>query len=160
MPGSEIPDWLNEEEVTYTVRKNCMLKAVLIGVVVSITSDFPESLRDHIPTLVDIEAKILKMNRPIFSTTLPLMGVPKLDEDQVHLCRFLDFHPLVSKLKEGYKVQVAKRNPPFIPGMQLKKCGVRLIFERDDEIDGDEQQLDDGYQSLSEKLARFFNHLQ
>lgn len=160
MPGSEIPDWLNEEEVSYTARKNCMLKAVLIGVVVSITSDFPESLRDDIPTLVDFEAKILKMNTPIFNTTLLLNGIPKLDEDQVHLCRFLDFHPLVSTLKEGYKVQVAKRNPPFIPGMQLKKCGVRLIFERDDEFDGDEQQLDDGYQSLSEKLARFFNRLQ
>lgn len=159
MPGSEIPDWLNEEELSYTVHKNRVLKAVLIGVVVSITSDFPESSRDHIPTLVDIEAKILKTNRPIFSTTLPLMGVPKLDEDQVHLCLFLDFHPLVSKLKEGYKVRVAKRNPPSIPGMQLKKCGVRLIFERDNEFDGDEQQLDDGFQSLSEKLARFFNHL-
>ncbi|KAF8040070.1 hypothetical protein BT93_B2328 [Corymbia citriodora subsp. variegata] len=160
MPGSEIPDWLNEEEVTYTARKNRMLKAVLIGVVVSITSDFPESLRDHIPTLVDIEAKILKLNKPIFNSALLLKGIPKLDEDQVHLCRFLDFHPLVSKLKEGYKVQVAMRKPPFIPGMQLKKCGVRLIFERDDEFAGDEQQLDDGYQSLSEKLARFFNHLQ
>lgn len=160
MPGSEIPDWLNEEEVSYTARRNCLLKAVLIGVVVSITSDFPESLRDDIPTLADFEAKIFEMNTHIFGTALPLKGIPKLDEDQVHLCRFLDFHPLVSKLKEGYKVQVAKRNPPFIPGMQLKKCGVRLIFERDDEFDGDEQQLDDGYQSLSEKLARFFNRLQ
>ena len=62
MPGSEIPDWLNEEEVSYTVRKNRTLQAVLIGVVVAITSDFPESLRDHIPTLVDIEANILKMS--------------------------------------------------------------------------------------------------
>ncbi|KAI6685893.1 hypothetical protein NL676_031806 [Syzygium grande] len=130
MPGSEIPDWLNEEEVSYTVRKNRTLKAVLIGVVVAITSDFPESLRDHIPTLVDIQANILKMNTPIFSTTLPLMGVPKLDEDQVLLCRFLDCHPLVSKLKEGYKVQVGKRNPSLIPGIQLKKCGCRRLLCR------------------------------
>ncbi|KAI4382558.1 hypothetical protein MLD38_008509 [Melastoma candidum] len=150
-----VPSWLCKEEVTYVKKKNHVLRAVLIGVVFSINGIFPEPLRHQIPTVVGIQAKILTKDG--ITTTLPLQGIPKTTEDQVSFCRFLDFHPLVSKLQEGDKLQVAAQNPLPIPGVELKKCGVHLVFETENEYTGDEQSRDESYISLSEKLARFLN---
>lgn len=159
MPGGQIPEWLCQQEVTYRARPNCSIKAILIGVVVSINNDFPEELRDHIPTLADIQAMILKLDQPLFTSVLPLTGIPKPNEEHVHFCRFLDFHPLVSKLKDGYKIRVELRHRLMIPGTEMKKCGVFLVFDADDYYQGDERPLNENMQSVSEKLARFINSL-
>ncbi|OWM76004.1 hypothetical protein CDL15_Pgr009649 [Punica granatum] len=148
------------KEVTYKALPNRPIKAVLVGIVVSVNSGFPEELTDCIPTLADIQATILMLDKPLFSTSLPLKGIPKANEEQVHFCRFLDFHPLVSKLKDGYRIRVELRDPPMIPGTELKKCGVFLVSDMDDDYGGDETPLSENQQSLSEKLARFFNSLE
>ncbi|KAF8035418.1 hypothetical protein BT93_C1448 [Corymbia citriodora subsp. variegata] len=113
MPWSEIPDWVNEEEVSYTVQENSPLKAVRIGVVLFIASDFPRIFEGSYSHNCGYSRK--RYYTPISSTALPLKGVPKLEEDQVHLCQFLDFYSLFSKMKEEHKCQVAKQNPLFIP---------------------------------------------
>lgn len=137
-----------------------MIKGVLIGVVVSLNHQIPDELRDHLPGIVDIQAKILNLNKLIFSTTLYLMGVPRTHEDQFHLCRFSHFHPLVSKLKDGYNIQVTKQSPPFVKGIELKKCGIHLVFEGDDDYDKDEEFLDENLQSISAKLLKFFHFVE
>ncbi|KAK4789803.1 hypothetical protein SAY86_017107 [Trapa natans] len=159
MPGSQIPEWMSHHEVTYRIQSNQFIKAVLIGVVVSINNDFPEELRDHIPTLADIQVTILKDDQPLFTSALPLKGIPKANEEHVHFCRFLDFHPLVSKLKDNYRICVGLRRPPMIPGTELKKAGVVLVSDIDDDYQGDERPLNEHMQTVAEKLARFINSL-
>jgi hypothetical protein len=60
-------------------------------------------------------------------------------------------------LKDGCKIQVRKRNPPVIEGIELKKSGILLVYEDDDDYDGNEESLDESQQSVSQKLANFFN---
>ena len=109
------------------------------------------------PYLPDIKAIILDQNIPIFSTSLYLRGIPKIHEDQIHICRYSNITPLVSLLKDGCKIQVRKRDPPVIEGVEVKKSGIHLIFEDDDDYDGNEELLDESEQSVSKKLADFFN---
>lgn len=47
----------------------------------------------------------------------------------------------------------------MIPGTEMKKCGVFLVFDADDYYQGDERPLNENMQSVSEKLARFINSL-
>ncbi|KAG4935907.1 hypothetical protein JHK84_050099 [Glycine max] len=44
------------------------------------------------------------------------------------------------KLPEWFSGQT--RNPPFDKGLELKQCGVHLIFEGDDDYDGGQESLD------------------
>ncbi|PON67439.1 TIR-NBS-LRR-like protein [Parasponia andersonii] len=156
MPGSKIPDWFSQDVVTFSERKNRAIKGVIIGVVVSLNHQIQDDLRDHLPGIVDIQANILKQDFPIFTTALNLGGVPNRSEDQVHLCRFLDHQPLVSQLKNGYKILVTKTDSPRMKGVELKKWGLFLIYEGDDDYEGDEKTLSGSQQSISEKLAKFF----
>ncbi|CDP00249.1 unnamed protein product [Coffea canephora] len=84
-----------------------------------------------------------------------LAGVPRTDEDQTYLCRYEDYHPLVSILKDGDKIEVGMQSLSIFEGLQLKKRGIHLIFENDDDYDGDEESLDQSQQSISERLRRF-----
>jgi hypothetical protein len=86
-----------------------------------------------------------------------IRGVPRKNVNHIHLCRFQNYHQLVAFLKDADTFCVTTRSPPFDKGLRLKKCGVHLIFEGDDDYDGDEESLDKGLQSVSERLARFFN---
>ena len=156
LPGSKIPSWFSQEMVTYSERRNHSIKAVILGVVVSLNHDIPSVLRNQNPAIVDIQAKILKLDRPIFTTTLILLGVPNSNQDQFHFCRYPADHPLVSCLVDGYQIEVTKRNPPVDPGVELKKCGIYLVYEGDDNYDGDEDSLNESQQSVSQKLAKFF----
>ena len=45
----------------------------------------------------------------------------------------------------------------MIEGVEVKKSGIHLIFEDDDDYDGNEELLDESEQSVSKKLADFFN---
>ncbi|KAM1722647.1 hypothetical protein ACFX11_021332 [Malus domestica] len=156
MPGSKIPDWFSQDVVTFSERKNCVLKSVIIGVVVSLNQQIPDEIREELPAIVDILAKILVVDFPTFTSALNLQGVPNTNEDQFHLCRYPTCHRLVSQLKEGYKIHVTRRDPPLMKGVELKKWGIRLVYEDDDDYDGDEESLNESQQSLSEKLAKFF----
>ncbi|XP_034899197.1 uncharacterized protein [Populus alba] len=156
MPGSKIPDWFSQEDVKFSERRNREIKAVIIGVVVSLDRQIPEQLR-YCPVVPDIQANLLDQNKPIFSTTLYLQGIPKTHEDQIHLCRYSHFNPLVLMLKDGSEIQVRKRKPPVIEGVELKKCGIHLVYENEDDYGGNEESLDESQQSVSQKLANFFN---
>ncbi|CAN6549076.1 unnamed protein product [Malus baccata var. baccata] len=157
MPGSKIPDWFSQGLITFSERKNCVLKSVIIGVVVSLNQQIPDEMREELPAIVDIQAKILVVDFPTFTSALNLQGVPNTNEDQFHLCRYPTGHPLVSQLKEGYKIHVTRRDPPLMTGVELKKWGIRFVYEGDDEYEGDEESLNESQQSLSEKLAKFFD---
>ncbi|EXB74725.1 hypothetical protein L484_011004 [Morus notabilis] len=157
MPGSKIPDWLCQDVVTFTERRNSPLRGVTIGVVVSLNDQIQDDSRRNLPGIVDIQAQILKQGLPIFTTVFNLNGVPNKGEDQLHLCRYPPDHPLVSQLKNGYQILVTKRTPPFMKGVELKKWGVYLVYEGEDDYEGDEESLDEGQQSISEKLAKFFS---
>ncbi|KAK0573120.1 hypothetical protein LWI29_003274 [Acer saccharum] len=159
MPGSKIPSWFSQE-VTFSKHKNREIKGVIIAVVVSVNNEIPDDLRYELPAIVDIHAKILAQNKTRLTTALHLLGVPKTNQDHVHLCRYPACHPLVSMLKDGYKIQVVLQNPPFLKGVELKKCGIYLVFENDDDYDGDEESLDENQQSVSAKLAKFFGSLE
>ncbi|XP_048440606.1 disease resistance protein RPV1-like [Pyrus x bretschneideri] len=154
MPGSKIPDWFSQGVVTFSERKNCVLKSVIIGVVVSLNQQIPDEIRE-LPAIVDIQAKILVGDFPTFTSALNLQGVPNTNEDQFHLCRYQTGFPLVSQLKEGYKIHVSRRDPPLMKGVELKKWGVRFVYENDDDYEGDEESLNESQQSLSQKLAKF-----
>ncbi|KAJ6749037.1 LEUCINE-RICH REPEAT-CONTAINING PROTEIN [Salix purpurea] len=157
MPGSKFPDWFSQESVVhFSERKNRTSKAVIVCVVVSLDREIPEKWR-YFPAVPDIKAIILDQNIPIFSTSLYLRGIPKIHEDQIHICRYSNITPLVSLLKDGCKIQVRKRDPPVIEGVEVKKSGIHLIFEDDDDYDGNEELLDESEQSVSKKLADFFN---
>lgn len=160
MPGREIPDWFSPEMVRFTERRTRKIKGVIIGIVLSLNHQVPDEMRYQLPSIVDIQAKILSPNETLLTTTLDLQGVPKTNEYQVHLCRYPEFRPLVSMLKDGYRIQVTKRNPPIVKGVEVKQCGIYLVYENEDDYDGDEESLDVSQQSVSEKLARFFSSFQ
>ncbi|KAF7124833.1 hypothetical protein RHSIM_Rhsim12G0052700 [Rhododendron simsii] len=157
VPGSEIPDWFTPDVICYSKPKNRVIKAIIVCAVVSINHQIPDDLRDQLAYVAGIEIRILRENdlKPIYTTVPRLLGVPKNDEDHFYLCRYPDFRPLVLCLQEGDKIQVARRNPPVVKGVQLKKCGIHLVFEHDDDYDGDEKWLHESQQSVSQKLATF-----
>ncbi|KAK7840836.1 disease resistance protein tao1 [Quercus suber] len=160
MPGSKIPDWFSREVVRFSERKNLKIKGVIICVVVSLDHQIPDDLRDQLPIIAGIEAVLVKMNKPLFTTMLILKGVPKTHEDHLYLCRFPDCHPIVSKLKDGYEINVIEHDPPIIKGLKLKRSGIYLVFEGDDDYEGDEESLDENQLSISEKLSKFFSCLE
>ncbi|KAK7845277.1 hypothetical protein CFP56_009703 [Quercus suber] len=86
MPGSKIPRWFSQEAVRFTNLKNREIKGVIIGVVVSLNQEISDDLRYRLPAIVDIQAEIRKLDYWIYKTTLHLNGIPKTNEDQIHLC--------------------------------------------------------------------------
>ncbi|XP_030961061.1 disease resistance protein TAO1-like [Quercus lobata] len=160
MPGTKIPDWFSREGVRFSEHKNREIKGVIICVVVSLDLQIPDELRDQLPIIAGIKANLVKMNKPLFTTMLELKGVPKTHEDHLYLCRFPDCHPIVSKLKDGYEINVIEHDPPMIKGLKLKRSGIYLVFEGDDDYEGDEESLDESQLSISEKLSKFFSCLE
>ena len=157
IPGSDIPEWFSGDVAIFSQRKNLAIKAVIIAVVVSVSHDEDDGLklRDQ-PSIPGIEAKLVRMNRKIWGTTLDLTGVPKTDEDHLYLRRYREFYPIVSMLKDDDQIQVSTWNLPMVKGVELKKSGIYLVFENDDDYDEDERIFDEHLQTVSEKLARFF----
>ena len=86
MPGSKIPSWFSQKEVRFTNLRNHEIKGVIIGVVFSLNQQVSDDLRSRLPAIVDIQAEILKQSSYVYKTTLNLNGVPKTNEDQIHLC--------------------------------------------------------------------------
>ncbi|XP_027152563.1 disease resistance protein TAO1-like [Coffea eugenioides] len=154
-PGSEVPEWLTSDVVSFSKRKNISLKAVIIGFVISVDCGGLVDSRHQLPVVPGVNAKILRLNETVHTSGMFLAGVPRTDEDQTYLCRYEDYHPLVSILKDGDKIEVGMQNLSIFEGLQLKKRGIHLIFENDDDYDGDEESLDQSQQSISERLRRF-----
>jgi len=157
MPGRKIPDWFSKEVVRFSECKNRKIKGVLVGVVVSLNHQIPDDLRDQLPSMPCIRANIINLNKILFSTVPELKGVPKTHDDHIYLIRYPACHPLVSKLTEGYEIQVTEQDPPYIKGVEVKQCGLYLICEGEDDFEGDEDSLDETQLSISEKLAKFFS---
>ena len=157
MPGSKIPSWFSQGEVRFANLKNREIKGVILGVVVSLNQQIPDDGRYRLPAIVDIQAEVLKLDSWVYKTVLHLNGVPKTNEDQIHLCRYPYNNQFVWSLKDGYKVHVTTRDPPFMKGVELKKWGIYLVFDGDDDYEGNEESLNESQQSLSERLATFFN---
>uniref|UniRef100_A0A2P2MP95 TIR domain-containing protein n=1 Tax=Rhizophora mucronata TaxID=61149 RepID=A0A2P2MP95_RHIMU len=159
MPGSEIPNWFSQE-ITFSEHRNHQIRAVIIAVVVSIDHQEPVDLRVRLPAVPDVQARILKFTERIFSTALYLSGILRSCGDQMHMRWYSHRHPLVSQLKDGYKIEVGKRDPPVVEGIDLKKHGIYLVYENDDDYGGSEETLDESQQSVSQRLAKFFNSIQ
>ncbi|KAK9276464.1 hypothetical protein L1049_005997 [Liquidambar formosana] len=160
VPGSEIPNWFVREIPSFSSRKNRDIKAVIIGVVVSFDQHSQDSFRDKASAIENVQAKIIRLDKPIFTTVLFSMEVPDTKEDQLYMCRCSKSRPIVFMLRDGDKIQVALRDDPNFKGFELKKYGIHLIFEDDDDIEEDDEEwLDESQQSVSYKLAKFFNSL-
>ncbi|CAL5428946.1 unnamed protein product [Camellia sinensis] len=163
IPGSQIPDWFVPEIPSFSTQKNRDLKGVIVAVVVSLDQQQQDDFRDKVPGLVDIQVKIFRPNepayndKPIHSTVLDLRGIPDTDEDHLYLCRFHDYNPFVRILKDGDKIQVAMRSPrPLFNGLELKKYGIYLVYENDDDIEDDDVE---SQESVTERLSKFFRSL-
>ncbi|XP_052196688.1 disease resistance protein RPV1-like isoform X3 [Diospyros lotus] len=155
IPGSDIPDWFTRDEVCFSKKKDNAIKSVIIAAVVSINSQIQYDSRYELPVIVEVEAKILRVTRAVFNHALYLRGVPSSQEDQLYLCRYPDCHPLVTILEDGDKIQVTRRNPPFDPGVTLENCGIHLIYENDDDYDGNEESLNKKLHPVTQKLSKF-----
>ncbi|OMO57250.1 hypothetical protein CCACVL1_25878 [Corchorus capsularis] len=134
LPGSGIPDWFSRDSVRFSSHKRLDFKGVIVAVVVSLNHQIADELRNELPAIVDIQAKIFDGDhKQIFATVLDLTGVPRTNEDQVYLLRYPELYPIVSMLKDGFEIQVTMRNPPYVKGAELKKAGIFLVFENDDD---------------------------
>ncbi|WCJ21753.1 disease resistance protein (TIR-NBS-LRR class) putative [Euphorbia peplus] len=161
IPGKVVPDWFVKEIPRFSTPKNRDIKGIIIGVVISLDQKTTDRFRDKLPAIVDIQAKVWRLHEPIYTTTLKLTGVPNTNEDQLYLSRYPDFRQLVLMVKEGDKLEIAMRETPYFHGLALKKYGIHLIFENDDDIDDeeDEESLDESHRSVSWLLAKFIGSL-
>ncbi|XP_045795186.1 disease resistance protein RPV1 isoform X2 [Trifolium pratense] len=158
MPGTKLPEWFSAGTVSFSKRKNLDLTSVVVGAIVSINHNIDMPIkREEMPCIIDVEANVFKLGKRIFNRTLNIHGMPRTNVDHIHLCRFQNYDQLVAFLKDADTFCVTTRSPPFDKGLKLKKCGVHLIFEGDDDYEGEEESLDIRLQSVSERLTRFFN---
>ncbi|KAH9609152.1 hypothetical protein KSS87_002378 [Heliosperma pusillum] len=160
IPGSEIPGWFSEAAVTFTPRPNIAIKNIIIAVVVSVDLKKLDNAYAQQPNIIGIQAEIFRQNMSshVFSTTLILAGVPMTVEDQLYLCRFKEFHPLVKLLREGDTVQIIQQRQAA-NGVELKRSGIVLVYENYDDYDGDEDSVPFEQQSETQKLACYFRSL-
>ncbi|XP_030449539.1 disease resistance protein RUN1-like [Syzygium oleosum] len=157
VPGSEIPRWFSQEVSHFAAPKNREIRGIIFAVVVSLDSVNRGNI--PLPAIVDIKGRLLRIEDPIHTTVLNLMGVPDTSEDQLYLIRFPEFKSMVQMLKEGDGIDIVLRDPPCFPGVSLKKRGIYLVFENDDDYDDNEEWLDESQQSVSQKLAKFISSL-
>ncbi|XP_021747985.1 disease resistance protein TAO1-like isoform X2 [Chenopodium quinoa] len=161
VPGSEIPDWFSQAAVTFAAHPNLAIKNVIVALVVSVDPRVLDEIRVHqYPGITDIQACIFRLGEPIFRTTLYLMGVPRTQEDQLYMCRFKAYNPLVSLLKGGDIIKGEWRRGT-VTGIEIKRWGIHLVFENDDDFDGDEDSLSvvKSHQSVSQRLLNFFRSM-
>ncbi|KAM3304056.1 disease resistance protein RPV1 isoform X1 [Capsicum chacoense] len=160
--GDDLPDWFIQEVPNVSTHKHRDLKGVIIGVVISLDQKVEDNFRHKVPAIVDVLAMITTPGdaKPKHEKTLKLLGVPDTDEDQLYLCRFQEYSNFTLMLKEGDRLQVAIREHARFNGLKLKKHGMYLVFENEDDFDdNDEDLFDEPQQSVSKKLANFFHSL-
>ncbi|KAL0729078.1 hypothetical protein Bca4012_025171 [Brassica carinata] len=154
LPGNRIPDWFSLGPLTFSPQPNRELRGVILAVVVSVKQD---CIGDYqLPDVMEVQAQILKLDLPLYAHTLHLSGVPRKSDDQLHICRYPTLHSMVWTFKDGYTIQVVKREPPVKQGVELKMHGIHLVYEGDDDIKGEEHVLNETQLTVSQKLANFF----
>ncbi|KAG7598163.1 Toll/interleukin-1 receptor homology (TIR) domain [Arabidopsis suecica] len=154
LPGDRIPGWFSQGPVTFSVQPNREIRGVIFAVVVALNH---EKDNYQLPDVVDVQVQILELDLALYTHTLHLSGVPSTSNDQLHICRYSASHPMVRTLKDGYTVQVIKREKPHKQGVELKMSGIHLIYEGDDDISGKEDFLTETQQTVSQKLTNFFS---
>ena len=155
MPGSNVPDWFSGESIVFSKRRNRELRGIICVGVLSFNR-IPENQRDGMQ-LEDVQGKVFNLTDKVYSTTFRLLGVPRTNEHHIFLLRFGVHTSLVRELKDKHTLHLTKRNPPYVEELELKNCGIYLVFEGDDDYEGDEGSLDECQHSVSQKLATFFN---
>ena len=157
LPGSDIPGWFTQTAIDFVPHQNLAIKSVIVAVVVSVDIIKLDAKRAQLPSIVDIQAKIIRLDEPIFKTTLNLSGISCSTEDQLYLCRYKEYHPLVSLLKQGDIIKVEFKSEA-VDGIVLRRWGIHLVFENDDDYEGNEDSLpwDDSEKSVSHRLSKFF----
>lgn len=159
IPASDIPSWFSPEITSFTPPKNREIRGIIVAVVVCLSDENPNNIKSKLPGFVDVKARVVRQNVEMHTTVLNLMGVSDVNEDHLYLIRFPEFKPIVKMLEEGDKIDITLRDIPYFPGIQLKKRGVYVVFENDDDYAGNEDWLDSSKQSVSQRLARFIGSL-
>ncbi|XP_028801903.1 protein SUPPRESSOR OF npr1-1, CONSTITUTIVE 1-like [Neltuma alba] len=157
LPGTRLPNWFSGQAVSLSKPKYRKLTGVIIGIILSINHDVPSELRNVLPGLVDLKVDVFKLGKNTCTSGLDLRGLPKSNEEHIYLCRYPDYHHLFPFMRDGDTLCVTRLNPPVDKGLELKKCGFHLIFEGDDDYGGAEESVGRNLQSVSERLARFFD---
>lgn len=154
IPGSDIPSWFVPQITKFTAPRNRELKRIIFAVVVSLSDQNPNNIKSQLKGIVDVKAEIVRLNERVHSSVLNLSGVPHSNEDQLYVIRFPEFK---SRLVEaGDTIRIYLQDPPYFPGIQLKKQGICLVFENDDDYDDDEDWIVNlSEQSVSHKLTQF-----
>ncbi|VVA90428.1 unnamed protein product [Arabis nemorensis] len=155
LPGNRVPDWFSQGPVSFSAQPNRELRGVILAVVVALDHEIKDDYQ--LPDVMEVQAQILKLDFAVCTHTLHLSGVPRTSDDQLHICRYSAFHPMVTMLKDGYTIQVIKRVPPIKQGVELKMHGIHLVYEGDDDLEGKETSLSETQQTVSQKLANFFS---
>ncbi|CAN7043340.1 unnamed protein product, partial [Brassica oleracea var. botrytis] len=154
LPGNRILDWFSQSALTFSPQPSRELRGVIMAVVVAINQD---RIDDYLlPDVMEVQAQILKLDSPTYTHTLHLSGAPRTSDDQLHICRYPTLHPMVWKFRDGYTIQVVKREPPFKEGVELKMHGIHLVYEGGDDFKGEEHVLNETQLTVSQKLANFF----
>ena len=154
LPGNRILDWFSQSALTFSPQPSRELRGVILAVVVAINQD---CIDDYLlPDVMEVQAQILKLDSPTYTHTLHLSGAPRTSDDQLHICRYPTLHPMVWKFRDGYTIQVVKREPPFKEGVELKMHGIHLVYEGGDDFKGEEHVLNETQLTVSQKLANFF----
>ncbi|CAH2033796.1 unnamed protein product [Thlaspi arvense] len=154
LPGNRIPDWFSQGPLTFSAQPNRELRGIILAVVVALDHERRDDYQ--IPDVVEVQAQILKLDLALYTHTLHLSGVPRTSNDQLHICRYPALHPMVTTFKDGYTIQVIKREPPFKQGVELKMHGIHLVYEGDDDFKGEERLVNETHLTVSQKLANFF----
>lgn len=154
LPGNRIPGWFSQGPLTFSPQPNRELRGVILAVVVALKQDCVADYQ--LPDVMEVQAQILKLDLPLYTHTLHLSGVPRTSDDQLHICRYPALHPMIWHFKDGYTIQVVKREPPIKEGVELKLHGIHLVYEGDDDFKGEEHVLNETQLTVSQKLANFF----
>ncbi|KAG5385552.1 hypothetical protein IGI04_037022 [Brassica rapa subsp. trilocularis] len=154
LPGNRIPDWFSQGPLTFSPQPNRELRGVILAVVVALNQDCIDDYQ--LPDVMEVQAQILELDSPLYTHTLHLSGVPRTSDDQLHICRYPTLHPMVWTFRDGYTIQVVKREPPIKQGVELKMHGIHLVYEGDDDFKGEEHVLNETQLTVSQKLANFF----
>ncbi|KAL0705125.1 hypothetical protein Bca4012_071550 [Brassica carinata] len=134
LPGNRIPDWFSQGPITFSPQPNRELRGVILAVVVALNQDCIDDYQ--LPDVMEVQAQILKLDSPLYTHTLHLSGVPRTSDDQLHICRYSTLHPMIWTFKDGYTIQVVKREPPIKQGVELKMHGIHFVYEGDDDFKG------------------------
>ncbi|CAH2033799.1 unnamed protein product [Thlaspi arvense] len=138
---------------TISTQPNRGLRGVVIAVVVAVNQEINDF---QVPDVLGIQAQILELGQPKYNTTLSLSGVPRTSDDQLYICRYSHHHPMVTLLKDRYTIQVIKQKLPIKQDAELKMHGIHLVYEGDDDLEGEEDTVNETHLTVSQKLANFF----